>query len=323
MKKFFSLLAESFLGEIISFILGLVIAFFTPKVIKYLQNFTKRSVKSLSIEGQWKSSFIEEKKIYSEDVVISQRGELITATMQMNNRVYNFKGEFNNQILVGTYESKSNKKDERGSIVLRYVNESLLSGYCTFIYRNRQIYNSPYILSSQNTQSSQGTYQFCSACVGKFNCCCNDPKIDMPILLPFEANNISVKLRRPIDSFAIKRTDNLYQMKRVENSETRECILFQNNACSIYSMRPSDCRLFPFDFKEFAGEYWLICYNEVCPALPTNMNELETCAYHVKPILELMLPYLSECSSPVFNPRLEKQNYIKLFPINKMRDDDT
>ena len=121
-------MAESFLGEIISFILGLVIAFFTPKVIKYLQNFTKRSVKSLSIEGQWKSSFIEEKKIYSEDVVISQRGELITATMQMNNRVYNFKGEFKNQILVGTYESKSNKKDERGSIVLRYVNESLLSG---------------------------------------------------------------------------------------------------------------------------------------------------------------------------------------------------
>ena len=79
--------------------------------------------------------------------------------------------------------------------------------------------------------------------------------------------------------------------------------------------------LFPFDFKEFDGEYWVIYYDQVCNSIPTDVDEIKMCAHSMRPLLELTEPYLSECSNPVFSKRLISQHYIKLFPISKIRDD--
>lgn len=315
-------------SPVVSAIIGAILGFFVPKGINKIVNYIKKkidqSVDEINIAGLWNSFFGEEKNLQSETVKLEQTGRNVIGTMEMNNRVYNFQGLFKNQILVGTYESKSTKKDERGTIVLRYINENLLSGYCTFIYKNKQVYNSPYVLTlASEHKVKNGTYQFCNGCIGKFNCCCNCSEIDMPILLPFEVEKLSRITKRSIDTFANKTTNNLYQVKRVDDDENRECIFFQNNRCSIYENRPIDCRLFPFDFKEIDGDYWVIYYNKVCQAVPSNKDEIDLCAHNMRPLLEILLPYLSECSNPIFSKRLVNQEYIKLFPVNKIRDDNT
>lgn len=311
---------------IITTVLGTVLGLASPKVIKFFQKRREKrineNIEELSIEGDWNSFFSEEKSLQTELVHLEQLGREITGTMTMDNRSYNFKGQFKNQVLLGTYESKNRRKDERGTIVLRYINEKMLSGYCTFIYKNKQVYNSPYILTlSSEHKVNKGTYQFCNGCIGKFSCCCNCEEIDMPILLPFEVENISRITKKNLDSFAVKLTNNLYQMKRVNEDEKKECVFFQNSKCSIYNNRPIDCRMFPFDFKEIGGEYWIIYYNKVCQAIPSNTEEIEMCAHNMRPLLEIVLPYMSECSDPIFSKRLSEQECIKLFPINRIIDD--
>ncbi len=302
--------------------LSLLVPFLWNKWQKRKKNKLDKAIDEFSISGEWNSIFIEGKSIQTEMVHIEQTGRVVTAVMKMGNRIYDFQGEFKNQILVGTYESNSRKKDERGTIVLRYINENLLSGYCTFIYKNRQVYNSPYVLASiSHHKVDKGTYQFCNGCVGKFDCCCNCESIDMPILLPFEAKNISSVTKRSIETFAEKKTNNLYQMKRVDGDPKKECIFFQNSRCSIYDNRPVDCRLFPFDFKEIDGEYWVIYYNKACNAIPIDKDEIEACGYNIRPLLEIVMPYMSECSDPILSERLSKQEYIKLFSVNHLRDD--
>lgn len=310
------------ISAIIGGALSLLVPFWWKKWQKSRKIKLDKQIDEFNISGDWNSVFIEEKDIQMEKVHIDQIGRMVTATMGLGNRVYNFAGEFKNQILVGSYESSSKKKDERGTIVLRYINENLLSGYCTFVYKNRQVYNSPYILTlSSYHKVDKGTYQFCNGCVGKFDCCCNCESIDMPILLPFEAKRIATITRKSIESFAEKKSNNLYQMKRVNNDPERECIFFQNSRCSIYQDRPIDCRMFPFDFKEIDGEYWVIYYNKVCNAIPTEKDEIEACGYNMRPLLDIVMPYMSECSDLVFSERLDKQEYIKLFTVNHLRDD--
>lgn len=311
---------------ITSAVIGGLLSIFVPalwnKLVKIRRRTIEEKIDEFSISGDWNSVFIEGKNIQTELVHINQLGRTINATMKMGNREYNFNGEFKNQILVGSYESNSRKKDERGTIVLRYINEYLLSGYCTFVYKNRQVYNSPYVLASASHHKvDKGTYQFCNGCVGKFDCCCNCESIDMPILLPFEAKNISSITKRSIGSFAEKKTNNLYQMKRADGDPNRECIFFQNSRCSIYNNRPVDCRMFPFDFKEIDGEYWIIYYNKACNAIPVDKDEIEACGYNMRPLLEIVMPYMSECSNPILSERLSKQEFIKLFSVNHLRDD--
>lgn len=268
--------------------------------------------------------FHERESVQSEIVGLEQEGQIISGEMLLKKRKYILQGDFKNQILIGTYISNNTKKDERGAIVLRRINENLLSGFCTFVYKDKQVYSSPYVLiRKSNHDIKKGTYKFCNSCVGKFDCCCNCNKIDMPIILPVEAKKIESISRKPIDKFAKKLTNNLYQMRRIDDDENKGCVFFINNACSIYENRPIDCRLFPFDFKEINGEYWLIYYNdiEICKALPTDEDEIKSYAHNIRPLLDMLLPYMSECSDPVFSKRLEKQHYVKLFTVKDLRED--
>lgn len=314
---------------IISAIIGGLLTLVVPKVFSCIGKLTKKriskSVDVIDISGEWNSFFHEEDVIQSEKVDLEQSGQYITGTITLDKTPYKFEGEFKNHILTGTYRSKNAKKFEYGSITVRRINENLMSGYCTFVYRDKQVYNSPYVLSSASSHEvKKGTYPFCNTCVGKFDCCCNCNEIDMPILLPNEAENISRISRSGVDEFAKKLTNNLYQMKRDNNDDpSKGCVFFKNNGCTIYENRPIDCRLFPFDFKEIDGEYWLIYYNNihVCKALPTDKKEIDYCAHNIRPLLDMVLPYMSECSNPVFCQRLQNQSYKQLFPISKIRDD--
>lgn len=327
MKDFVAFIQNYIWVPIVSALIGGFLSLFTPKLFKriwnYIQEKMYKSVPVLNISGEWNSFFHEENLIQSEKVLLVQSGPHVSGEIILNNTKYVFNGEFKNSILSGTYSSKNPKKFESGAITVRRINQDLMSGYCTFIYRDKQIYNSPYVLSSVGSHNvKQGTYPFCNTCVGKFDCCCNCNEIDMPILLPNEADSISRISRKPIDGFAKKLTNNLYQMQR--DSQTNGCVFFQNNRCTIYENRPIDCRLFPFDFKEIDGEYWIIYYDSisVCKAFPTTKEEIDCCAHNIRPLLDMVLPYMSECSDPIFSQKLKLQTYKKLFPIDKIRDDN-
>lgn len=327
MKNFFlNFIWNPVVGAIIGFVFGLIV----PKVQSWISQWWSKkisqNINEFNISGTWNSFFREEKSLCTESVKFTQLGREVKGTISMpqkvGTRVYNFIGTFKNQILVGTYESANRKKDERGTIVLRYINENILSGYCTFIYKNKQVYNSPYVLTLAGYHHvDKGTYQFCNTCVGKFDCCCNCQEIDMPILLPFEANEIARLQKRQVDEFATKLTEHLYQMRRTNNDKNEGCIFFINNKCSIYENRPIDCRLFPFDFKEIDGEYWVIYYDKVCKVIPTDRDEIDICAHNMRPLLELIMPYMSECSDPQFSERLKNQHYEKLFKVDQIVND--
>lgn len=313
---------------VLSAIIGGLLALGVPKLFSLIGRFVKKriskSVDVMDIAGEWNSFFHEEDTVRSETVKLEQSGQCITGTILLDKTQYRFEGEFKNNILTGTYRSKNTKKYESGSITVRRINEDLMSGYCTFVYKDKQVYNSPYVLSSTNSHKvNKGTFPFCNTCVGKFDCCCNCNAIDMPILLPFEAKKIALISRESIEKFAQKLTTNLYQMKR-ENGDSNGCFFFKNNKCTIYDCRPIDCRLFPFDFKEIEGTYWLIYYNDVavCRALPTEKKDIDCCAHNIRPLLDIMLPYMSECTSPVFSERLKKQSFVQLFPLDRIRDDN-
>ncbi len=306
---------------IVTTVIGTLLGLAIPNIIKKIKNFINKNVDEIAIAGEWNSFFNEEKKLQTEKVHLEQIGREITGTMKMNGRTYFFNGQFKNQILLGKYESENSRKDERGTIVLRYINDKILSGYCTFIYKNQQVYNSSYVLTLESSHKvDKGTYQFCNACVGKFDCCCNCEDIDMPILLPFEIETISKKTKENVNQFAEKKSNNLFQMKRKGGINNGECFFFKNNQCSIYENRPLDCRLFPFDFKEINGEYWMVYYNKVCKAIPTNDDEINMCAHNMRPILDIILPYMSEFSSLIFCEKLKNQDYIKLYEINTILD---
>lgn len=322
------MIGNMLLSSLISGVFGVIIGWLFPIFLKKIRASREKrisaQVKELNLSGEWMSIFLEETDILNETVQIEQVGRNVTAILKLGKRhTYELSGEFRNHILVATYEEKESKRrDERGCIVLRLINENLLSGYCTFIYKNKQVYNSPYILVSASMHKPNiGTYHFCNTCVGKLNCCCNCETIDMPILLPFEIEKIATKNRLQPEEFSQKLTNNLSQMKRTDNDPSKGCYFFQNKKCSIYEDRPIDCRLFPFDFKEFDGEYWVIYYDQICSALPTDQDEIKMCAHSLRPLLELESPYLSECSDPVFSERLSTQHYHKLFPIQKIIDD--
>lgn len=313
---------------IISAIIGAAFSIIIPKLGSIIWGKIKtqmnKKVDIMDISGKWNSFFHEGDKIQSEIIDLNQEGQVVNGEIVLDNRKYILQGEFKNQILIATYISDNRKKDERGAIVLRRINENLLSGFCTFVYKDKQVYSSPYILASLSSHNvKKGTYGFCNSCVGKFDCCCNCNKIDMPVILPTEVQKIESISRKSIDSFAKKLTNNLYQMRRIEDKEENGCIFFVNNSCLIYENRPIDCRLFPFDFKEIDGEYWLIYYNdiEICKALPTDKDEIKSYAHNIRPLLDMLLPYMSECSDPVFSKRLEKQNFVKLFTIKDLRED--
>lgn len=99
---------------ITSGIIGAVLGWGIPKILKYYQRRREirvnESVDEISIEGDWNSFFAEEKNLQTEDVHLSQLGREITGNMKLSNRIYDFKGEFKNQILLGTYESKKSSK---------------------------------------------------------------------------------------------------------------------------------------------------------------------------------------------------------------------
>ena len=126
------------------------------------------------------------------------------------------------------------------------------------------------------------------------------------MILPNEVEVISKKMEIEKEEFSnrvnLAKINNdyslkdLYQMKR--NTEDDSCYFYRNNQCTIYDIRPIDCRIFPYDIKlEKDGNYYLVYYkSEKCQIMNEDIKNIKMISYNTRLFLRLLLPYIREWS---------------------------
>lgn len=291
--------------------------------------------KKLNLTGKWTSSFIQNNKIYNEQITFKQKKNKVTATIVLNyeNKIYNYKftGYLTKNNLNGIYITPNENIDfETGTISLKIINENFLYGVATYISDSKDsddIVQSPYALF-RNTDNSLGTFNLCSNCVGKSATCCCNKEVDSPMMLPNEVEEIAKIKKLNKDDFSKKiefskmyndpTLKDLYQLKRQKDSSN--CFFYQNNQCTIYDIRPLDCRIFPYDIKlEKDGNYYLVYYkSNNCQINNENIKDIKQVSYNTRLFLRLLLPYLREWSDKYCCTNLTKQNNYEI--ICKIED---
>lgn len=280
----------------------------------------------IDLSGEWISSFIQNNKIYNEKVQFKQDNQKLTANIILNYDGeicnYEFSGIINKNIINGTYIYTENSDIESGTISLKIINENFLYGVATYISddpNSDDVVQSPYALF-RNTENNLGTFNLCSNCVGNHATCCSNPSVDSPMLLPNEVEAISKKMNIPKNDFSNKidlakinndySLKDLYQMKRVNKDNS--CYFYRNNRCTIYDIRPIDCRIFPYDIKlEKDGNYYLVYYkSDNCQIMNENISDIKLVSYNTRLFLRLLLPYLREwCDKYCCTSLTKDRNY--------------
>lgn len=288
----------------------------------------------IDLSGKWQSSFIQNNKIYKEEVIFKQTGNKLSAdiTLNFDGEVckYKFNGIVNKHVINGTYEYLNNCDIESGTISLKIINENFLYGVTTYIStdkNNDDVIQSPYALF-RNNENNLGTFNLCHNCVNAKANCCSNSNVDSPMILPSEALEISRATNIEVSTFA-KQVDfakmhhdeslkSLYQMKRQNNNSA--CYFYKEHKCSIYDIRPIDCRIFPYDIKlEKDGNYYLVYYlSELCEIKNIDFKDLKMVSYNTRLFLRLLLPHLREWTDPYCSTNLTKNEDYKI--ICKIED---
>lgn len=286
------------------------------------------------LSGKWISSFIQNNKIYNEEVKFKQKGNNISAdiTLNFDGEIckYKFNGVISKNVINGTYEYLNDCDIESGTISLKIINENFLYGVTTYIStdkNNDDVTQSPYALF-RNTENNLGTFNLCKKCVNAKATCCSNLEVDSPMILPNEAKEIAKATNLEIRYFANfidfseiykdNSLKSLYQMKRQNKSNS--CYFYKNCKCSIYNIRPIDCRIFPYDIKlEKEGNYYLVYYlSDNCAIKNISLDNLKMVSYNTKLFLRLLLPYLREWTDPYCSSKLTKKENYKI--ICKIED---
>lgn len=287
-----------------------------------------------NLSGEWISSFIQNNKIYNEKVLFKQKGKNLEANIVLNfdNEMfkYRFKGIINHNIINGIYESLDKRNSESGTISLKIVNNDFLYGVTTYLSDEKNIddvVQSPYALF-RNSEFNLGTFNLCHSCVNAKATCCSNPKVDSPMLLPNEAKEIAKATGEKIENFANKvdfsnmynddTLKSLYQLKRQNGCSS--CYFYKNSKCSIYDIRPIDCRIFPYDIKlEKDGNYYLVYYlTSNCKLNNIELGDIKMVSYNTRLFFRLLLPYLREWTDDYCSINLTKEHEYKV--ICKIED---
>lgn len=114
---------------------------------------------------------------------------------------------------------------------------------------------------------TDGTYNHCSNCKIKKNCCQDfEEGIDNIVTTNQEKQDILERVGPSAEQYFKKINDEAYNILSIKG-----VCPFYKDRCTIYDIRPSDCRLFPYDLKEIDGKYYLIQYDLPCGS--KNVNE--------------------------------------------------
>lgn len=159
--------------------------------------------------------------------------------------------------------------------------------------------------------AGEGTYSICGPCPAHKNCCTRVHRggsIDLPVLLPDDVSQIEAATGLPSSEFSSSEPSNTgIPIRRMETAENG-CFFYRDGRCSIYDVRPIDCRLFPFDIEEQPdGRLFWVAYTDLCPV------EHDPRAYfeHVRPLLGPLRKHI-RAFARVLAPGMKQQARIVL-----------
>jgi len=154
-------------------------------------------------------------------------------------------------------------------------------------------------------KSSEGTFQRCTNCKEKINCCQSFDQINPPTVSEDESKILSEQYLSCMD----KRGEKLYSIKTVNNT----CVFYKNNMCEIYDIRPLDCRLYPFDIIKENNKYYLIMYKLNCNHQEDFINDMK----NVDVIIEKIKPWIDIFTDQVNFTKMKNKEYVIIKEILK------
>ena len=150
-------------------------------------------------------------------------------------------------------------------------------------------------------------FQYCSNCKLSSNCCTNFKKINAPVCNYKEIKKIKEKTN--LDKFYNIIDKDLYTLKIKEG----KCIFFVNHKCNIYNIRPTDCRLFPYDIVNLNNKYYLILYKLNC----INIENFLNIPNSIESLIKDILPWISNFTDKRNYDKMNKIDYVILKEIKK------
>ena len=150
---------------------------------------------------------------------------------------------------------------------------------------------------------ANGTYAHCSQCKIEKNCCCDFEEIDNIVATARERQWIIDRVGDAAKQHFESITETVF------NIVAKDAICpFYNNGCVIYDIRPSDCKLFPYDLKEINGKYYLIKYDLPCGSIKVDEN--------VDDIIKDLIPIIDIYVDKKIEEKVNKLKYKIVKEIN-------
>lgn len=160
-----------------------------------------------------------------------------------------------------------------------------------------------------------GSFGFCHACPSDKNCCTRmktNSEIDNAIVFNDEIDQI--------EKFSGVRREEFLQVGRypedgpyqtLNHNGESGCYFHNSRRCEIYSVRPLDCRFFPFDIiEDDSGNLRWIIYTGLCP----KDFDFQESFDHLKAFFDLPKD-LALAYSKGKAPGMEANHYLVLDPV--------
>jgi len=140
-----------------------------------------------------------------------------------------------------------------------------------------------------------GTYDFCATCPAHLNCCSrvqSGGAIDTPVAMTDEISKLADFTGLDRQSFSNQPDIAGSEVSKLKTGASGSgCIFFDGYQCTVYEVRPFDCRLFPLDvIVDEDGQLCWIAYTTLCPIDVDLRRYLD----HAESLLAPMLPHILE-----------------------------
>lgn len=166
---------------------------------------------------------------------------------------------------------------------------------------------------SGDSMLKKSSFPSCERCSGHY--CCGKVQIGGVVapafLLKSDMLNIINLTGMKIEDFAIRHINHrIGETVYLVKYNDKGCIfLTPEGRCSIYNVRPIDCRLFPFDIKKKGNSYYWVLYQyRNCMPVEHIQSNFEK----IEPLLSLLLPDIENYAT------LESMESIPYFLIQRM-----
>ena len=101
---------------------------------------------------------------------------------------------------------------------------------------------------------------------------------------------------------------NIFLLKAINN----KCIFYKDGKCSIYKVRPTDCKLFPYDILRIGEKYYLVIYEIDCIDIEKFINE----NYCAEDLIKRIIPWIKDFTNNINYTKMKNYKYKIIKEIN-------